>query len=384
MKLTANREKIIGYLRAMYGEDRETVTTGEIVAMAKKYKIPNPQWLPRVSRGVFSMRVAGTNKKVVKLVKEEPAVAEIATPAQVDKISVDTEELYNIKNYMHPAQPDYVSWGHAADIRTIIESGIFCPTYVTGPTGNGKTTMLMEEITRAGRGFVRVNLNKENDEDDLLGAKTLEDGNVVFVDGPVTIAATLGIPLILDEIDASDPNRILCLMPILEGRPIYIKRGNKIVRPAKGFNIFATANTKGRGDVTGLHIGTINQNEAFLERFAATFEQPYPDEKTERKIIFLKMKKYGYTDKEFAANLLKWVHIIRATYEEGGIDSLITTRRVEQICQLFAIFKDQKKAITYAINRFDDLVKSAMLDLWEKMVPNDPNAPTHESEDIPF
>lgn len=375
MKLTANREKVLGYFREMYGEDRETVTIPEIQALAKRYKISQPQWLPRVSRGVYSLNVAGTNKKQLKKIKADP-IPESATPieAPVDNeppvnVQLSQDELYNLDNYIHPSQPDYVSWGHAEDIRCILESGQYCPTYVTGPSGNGKTTMIMEEISKLGRGYVRINLNTDADEDDLLGSRTLTDGNVVFVDGPVTIAATLGIPLILDEIDAAHPNKIMCLMPILEGRPIYIKRGNKVVKPTPGFNIFATANTKGRGDSSGLHIGTNMQNEAFLERFAATFEQPYPDEKVELKIVNLKMKKYGYYDKEFAQNLIKWVSIIRTTYEEGAIDSLITTRRVAQICQLYSIFKDQRKVIELAVSRFDDSVKTAMIDLWDKMIP---------------
>lgn len=372
MKLSEKRAKILAYLRKEYGEV-DTVTSSQVRDMAEKYKIPFPQWLPRVSRGVYSMAVSGTNKRIVRKTKEiaiEVPSIEAINESQ-EKIKLDHSELYNIENYRYTPSPDYVPWGHSEDIATIVASKMFCPTYVTGPTGNGKTTMLMEEIAKQGRGFVRVNLNKENDEDDLLGAKTLENGNVVFVDGPVTIAATLGIPLILDEIDAAEPNKILCLMPILEGRSIYIKRGNKIVKPTPGFNIFATGNTKGRGDDTGVHIGTSMQNEAFLERFSATFEQTYPDTRTEKQIILKKQKKFGYENIEFANRLLKWVTIIRKTYDEGGIDSLITTRRVEQICQLYSIFKNEDKAINFAISRFDSLVKSAMFDLWKKLDTND-------------
>jgi MoxR-like ATPase len=241
------------------------------------------------------------------------------------------------------------------------------------------------------RPLIRVNLNMMVDEEQLIGSKTLQEGNVEIVEGPVLIAMRSGTTLLLDEIDAGAANTLLCLQPILEGKPYYFKLKNEMIIPAKGFNIIATANTKGKGSDDGRYIGTNILNEAFLERFAVTFNQEYPSAKIEGKIVQNLMTSYECLDETFADNLVKWADAIRKTFDDGGVDETITTRRMTHIVRAFAIFKKQDKAIELCCNRFDAATKAAFIDLYDKIANPEPEvtpvAPVSlnpESEEIPF
>jgi MoxR-like ATPase len=227
--------------------------------------------------------------------------------------------------------------------------------------------------------MIRVNLNMLSDEDQLVGTKTLVDGNVKVVEGPVLIAMRLGIPLLLDEIDAGASNSILCLQSILEGKPYYFKLKNELIVPSPGFNIFATANTKGKGSDDGRYIGTNILNEAFLERFAVTFDQEYPSPSVEKKIVMNVMDSLNCADESFAETLVKWADGIRRTFEDGGIDEIISTRRLIHIVRAFAIFKDKKKAVQLCVNRFDNVTRDAFISLFDK-VSTDTSAPEEISE----
>jgi MoxR-like ATPase len=229
------------------------------------------------------------------------------------------------------------------------------------------------------------------DEEQLIGSKTLQEGNVEVVEGPVLIAMRNGTTLLLDEIDAGSANTLLCLQPILEGKPYYFKLKNEMIVPAVGFNIIATANTKGKGSDDGRYIGTNVLNEAFLERFAVTFEQEYPSAKVEVKIVKNLMDTYGCADEEFAETLVKWADAIRKTFDDGGVDETITTRRMIHIVRAFAIFKNREKAVQLCCNRFDAATKSAFIDLYDKVANPHPEVPVAEAvetpkieEEIPF
>jgi len=287
----------------------------------------------------------------------------------------------------------FVPFGNYNDVQQIIKTDLFYPIYITGPTGNGKSTMVEQICAKNKKPMIRVNLNAMSDEDQLIGSKTLEDGNVKIVYGPVILAMKLGCPLLLDEIDAGSSNSLLCLQPILEGKPYYFKLNNEIIHPAKGFNIIATANTKGKGSDDGRYIGTNLLNEAFLERFAVTFEQEYPSSNTELKIISKLMEQYGCVDEPFAELLVKWADAIRRTFEDGGVDENITTRRMIHVIKAYSIFKNRNKAIELCCNRFDRATKTAFIDLFEKIsdpteqpletnMIHDPS--TLEKDDIPF
>lgn len=272
----------------------------------------------------------------------------------------------------------YVPFGIHKDVEKIIKSGIFYPSYVYGPTGNGKSTTVEQICAKLGRSLIRINLNSMTDEEQLIGTKTLIDGNIEVVEGPVIRAMRMGSVLLLDEIDAGNANTMLCLQPILEGKPYYFKLNNEMIVPAKGFNIFATANTKGKGSEDGRYLGTNILNEAFLERFSVTFVQDYPGQVVELKIIRNVMEQHGCNDEVYAKDLCRWADAIRRTFDDGGIDENITTRRLIHIVKAFSIFKDKKKAIELCVNRFDDSVRLALIDLFDKIQ----NEPEEESDGL--
>jgi len=227
--------------------------------------------------------------------------------------------------------------------------------------------MIEQICAKNKRDLIRINLNTMSDEEQLIGSKTLEDGNVTVVEGPVLIAMRTGSVLLLDEIDAGAANTLLCLQPILEGKPYYFKLKNEVITPASGFNVIATANTKGKGSDDGRYIGTNVLNEAFLERFAVTFEQEYPTRSVELKIINNLMQSYNCVDNEFAELLVKWAEAIRRTFDDGGLDETITTRRLVHVIKAFSIFKKQDKAIELCCNRFDQQTKESFIDLFSKL-----------------
>ena len=336
----------------------------------------SPKWLManRVGRGLYSIQ--GSKSNVV--MKEEV----------MESFVVDYK---NTESLIPKKDSNFVPFGNYTDLENIIKSGIFYPAYISGPTGNGKSTMVEQICAKHKKPLIRVNLNMMTDEEQLIGSKTLENGNVQIVEGPVLIAMRNGTSLLLDEIDAGSANTLLCLQPILEGKPYYFKLKNEMIVPKEGFNVFATANTKGKGSDDGRYIGTNVLNEAFLERFAVTFEQEYPTAKVEVKIIKNLMETYSCVNEVFAETLVKWAEAIRRTFDDGGVDETITTRRMIHIVRAYAIFKNEKKAVELCCNRFDSATKMAFIDLYEKVANPEPEAPAKPeavavdpTQEIPF
>lgn len=372
---TKFREQFESTLLQMFPDIVETgsVTRQQLMTVRDKLKTTRkPLWLMenKIGRGVYAMANA---VRAVDNVVELPKHTEPA----------------NVSLSMIPAKdPNYVPFGNHKDVDAIIKSGLFYPAYITGPTGNGKSTMVEQVCANHKKNLIRVNLNMMTDEEQLIGSKTLVDGNVQIVEGPVLIAMRTGATLLLDEVDAGGANTLLCLQPILEGKPFYFKLKNEIVTPAAGFNIFATANTKGKGSDDGRYIGTNILNEAFLERFAVTFNQDYPNAKTELKIINNLMKQFGCENAEFAETLVKWADAIRRTFEDGGVDELITTRRLVHVVRAYSIFKDDKKAVELCCNRFDDITRTAFIDLFDKIATEPEPAPEVATpvydQEVPF
>ena len=348
---------------------RTEISRSEINDFVKSGEISNPSWLKNknylVSRGVYSLPIAGNDFSPtltdVPLVPEEPKEPVVAKAAFV------VSSL--IGNIVPDKDPVFVPWGYFKDIKKIVSSKAFYPIFVTGLSGNGKTMNVSQACAAANRECIRVNITIETDEDDLLGGYRLQDGQTVWQDGPVIEAMKRGALLLLDEIDLAS-NKIMCLQPILEGNGVFLKKINQFVKPAKGFNVIATANTKGQGSDDGKFIGTNILNEAFLERFPITIEQAYPSNKIEEKILLNVMsdKKLTSTvDSEFASSLVTWADIIRKTYYEVGVDELISTRRLVHIVEAFSIFKNKMKAIEMCTNRFDLDTKTSFLDLYTKI-----------------
>ena len=286
----------------------------------------------------------------------------------------------------------YVPWGNFKDVEQIIKARIFYPCFVTGLSGNGKTTMVEQVCAKQKRDCYRVNITKQTDEDDLLGGFRLIDGSTVWQDGPVVAAMKNGGVLLLDEVDLASAN-IMCLQPVLEGKGVYLKKIGEWVTPAAGFTVFATANTKGKGSDDGRFIGTAVMNEAFLDRFPVTLEQEYAPQNTECKILRKAMESVDVDDNEFAKHLTKWAGIIRKSFYEGGVDEVISTRRLVDIVKALAIFGgDKPKALAMCLARFDDDTKDGFMDLYDKVdgdvdlhnVPDSEATATAESNACPF
>jgi len=298
-----------------------------------------------------------------------PAAASVAQPIG--------EEIFV------PEKSDqYVRWGHARDVETIIGSGKFYPIWIAGLSGNGKTFMVDQACAKLGREMLRVQISEDTDEDALIGGFRLVNGETVFAEGPVVRAMKRGAVLLIDEIDR--PERpLMCLQGVLEGKPILIKKTGELVKPAPGFTVIATGNTLGRGSDDGKFISARILDEALLERFVITFNQPYPNAAIEKKIIMKHMELYGKIDDQFAHMLIVWADAIRKTYEDDGIEDVITTRRLCHIVHTFSIFSDRAKAIDLCISRFDEDSRAAFKDLYDKIDPSTMDVSGIDSE-VPY
>lgn len=284
----------------------------------------------------------------------------------VMKLATGVNSVINLEAYIPHYDSSYVRWGEFADVLKIINSFNFYPVFISGLSGNGKTTMVEQACAEASREYVRVQISPETDEDDLIGGFRLINGETVFAKGPVIKAMERGAILLIDEIDRSS-SKIMCLQGVLEGKPILIKKTGNVIKPAHGFNVIATANTKGKGSDDGRFVTATVIDEAFLERFVCTIEQTYPPIGIERKIVLKHMEKYGAIDEIFAERLVTWSEVIRKTFADGGVDEVISTRRLCHIAHTFSIFNDRVKAISMCISRFDNDTKTAFADLYSKI-----------------
>ena len=303
----------------------------------------------KVGRGKWNLEVTQQKVEEIERTFQAPAVI----PPVEQKLIPDKDDTF-------------VKFGNFNDIKKIIQSRIFYPTFITGLSGNGKTFSIEQACAQLGRELIRVNITIETDEDDLIGGFRLISGETVWHNGPVIEALERGAILLLDEIDLAS-NKILCLQSVLEGKGVFLKKLGTFVKPSAGFNIFATANTKGKGSEDGRFIGTNVLNEAFLERFPVTFEQSYPAPAVEQRILEGISSDLGLEDRDFCKRLVDWGDIIRKTFYDGGIEEIISTRRLVHIIRAYSIFGDKAKAIQVCINRFDDETKQAFMELYDKV-----------------
>jgi MoxR-like ATPase len=325
----------------------------------------------RVGRGKY-------NIEMLSLVQVKPVEPDVTEEKQI------TQAVFDQVRIEVPTKDKlYVTWGFYKDVKAIMESNAFYPIFISGLSGNGKTMMVEQAAAAAKRKYVRVNITEETDEDDLIGGFRLINGETVWCDGPIPQAMKQGAVCLIDEIDRGS-NKLMCLQAVLEGKPLYIKKTGAVVKPAIGFNIIATANTKGRGSDDGRFTGARILDEAFLERFIITIEQGYPTASIERRIVTNAMTFYGQTDddaKDFVEKLVTWADIIRTTYRDGGIDDIVSTRRLVHIAHTYSIFKNRTKAIELCISRFDEDTRVAFTDLYTK-VDSKPLAPAVVDEAI--
>ena len=330
-----------------------------------------PQWLIKnadykVGKSLFKLPTESDMATTSKSSGESEKVLTTKAPETETK----SEAAYVVSSLtgdiVPKKDPVFVSFGNYPDVKSIIKSKMFYPVFITGLSGNGKTMGVTQACAENKRELIRVNITIETDEDDLLGGYRLKDGQTVWQNGPVIEAMERGAVLLLDEIDLAS-NKIMCLQPILEGSGVFVKKINRFVKPAHGFNVVATANTKGQGSDDGKFIGTNVLNEAFLERFPITFEQSYPKPAVEEKILVQTLAKSGKKDADFCKKLVTWADVIRKTYFDGGVDEIISTRRLVHIIQAYAIFNKKMKAVEVCTNRFDDDTKNSFIELYTKV-----------------
>ena len=350
-KITLTDKQLLSELQNLYGVE---ITAADVRGFCASRSINYQtvtRWLEpfKTSRGKWNLEVT---KESVE---------------QIERSFSSPSAIPQVKQNLIPEKDDtFVKFGPFSDIKTILKARLFYPTFITGLSGNGKTFGVEQACAQLKRELIRVNITIETDEDDLIGGFRLVDGATVWHNGPVIEALQRGAILLLDEIDLAS-NKILCLQPILEGKGIFLKKIGKYIQPTKGFNVVATANTKGKGSDDGRFIGTNVLNEAFLERFPVTFEQDYPAPTSEQKILLNVADAVGVKDDDFCKRLVDWADIIRKTFYDGGIEEIISTRRLVHIIRAYAIFGKKEKAIGVCVNRFDEETKQSFLELYDKV-----------------
>ena len=358
MNLTPRKKLFVDAATEMFGEGA-IMTKAQTKEAAAKANLPYPSWF---------RKKCSVGYNAYKLPSEGAVVEATTTATTGEENAVVNLLASNMEkqNLIPAAFEGFVAWGNFSKIEKVVKSGLFYPIFVTGLSGNGKTLMIEQVHAKMKKELIRVNITIETDEDDLLGGFRLVNGETKFVPGPVIEAMERGCTLLLDECDLGS-NKLLALQPVLEGKGVFLKKINKWIVPKEGFNVMATANTKGKGSEDGRFIGTNILNEAFLERFAITIEQPYASAAIEKKIVLGSMTKYGSIDDEFATNLITWADVIRKTFYDGGVDEVISTRRLDHIVKAWAIFGDKMKSIELCVSRFDEDTKASFLDLYTKI-----------------
>ena len=383
--MNKNAKAFVSAATEVFGPNA-VITRDDIQAVVENRKVPYPFWFVtrqefRAGRGSYRLPDFPDGNPVVVPIQTQEAPQPAATVEMSATVHVLRQKrLQDDVDVSIPEKYDgYVPFGFYKDLLTIIQSRNFFPVFITGLSGNGKTLMVEQVCANLKRECIRVNVSIETDESDLIGGPTLIDGNVVYRDGPVITAMKRGAILLIDEIDRGS-NKLMCLQGILEGKPYFNKKSGEYIHPSAGFNIVATANTKGRGSEEGKYLSQI-LDDAFLERFNITVEQQYPESRVELKIL-----KPLLNDNEFAENLVKWADVIRKTFNEGGVDEIISTRRLVHIAKTYSIFKDRQKAIQLCVNRFDEETKLAFLDLYTKVDVKvaEANTATTNVDELPF
>ena len=343
---------------ALSESGKASFTNQEILSIGKSLGIDHNNTykvirkMHKIRRGVYTL--------------EAPKVAAPAANVEAKVAFRGVASVSNDEVYVPSVDPTYIKWGEYNTIMKIIKSNMFFPTYIAGLSGNGKTMMVEQACAKVKREYVRVQISPETDEDDLIGGFRLVNGETVFQKGPVIKAMERGCILLIDEIDRAT-NKIMCLQGVLEGNPVLLKKTGEVVVPAEGFNVIATANTKGRGSDDGRFTAASIIDDAFLERFVCVVDQEFPNPSIEKKIVTAHMNKFGVEDSEFAEKLIAWSNVIRKTFAAEGVDEVVSTRRLCHIVKSHAIFGDRLKSINMCISRFDAETREAFLDLYTKI-----------------
>ena len=360
--LKKSTEIILTELAKRY-PDQTQFRKNVIVDVGESFGYSGKDWDPIMTK---QNRVKIGTYELAGLIEPLREVAIANNVVQMPQAAAQMQSIVNEEKTYASVDKTFVPWGAFSDIVKIVKSNMFYPTYISGLSGNGKTFMVEQACAKVGKEFIRVQINPETDEDDLLGGFRLINGETVFSKGPVLKAMENGAILLLDEIDRAT-NKIMCLQGILEGKPVLVKKTGEVVSPAEGFNVIATANTKGKGSEDGRFTAASIIDDAFLERFTISVDQQFPSLNIEKKIVLKHMAKFDAIDSDFAEKLVVWADIIRKTFYDDGVDEVISTRRLCHIVQTFSIFNKRDKAIDLCISRFDNDTKEAFLDLYSKV-----------------
>lgn len=402
MPKVIDKKDFLDAAKAVFGDKLgSTISRKEVSYVVEEKGVSWPNWLTndksrRLQFGVYDISDLLEEGVIDNTAEEEISMDEIETEDNLG-IAAMTQgatvvPLHKPSSGSESFAPEkvkgYVPFGHFSDVRSIVKSKKFYPIYITGLSGNGKTMMVEQVHAAEGREMIRCNITIETDEDDLIGGFRLQDGKTVWQDGPVVVAMQRGATLLLDEVDLGS-NKLMCLQPVLEGKSVFLKKIGKVVYPAPGFNVIATANTKGKGSDDGRFIGTNVMNEAFLERFSITLEQEYPPARSEAKILNNVLGANGTEDTDFVDRLVTWADSTRKAFKAGSVSEIISTRRLVHICEAFSIFnKDREKAVQLCLNRFDEDTKNTFMQFYkkldEKVAPEDAKKNTTLDDTVPF
>jgi hypothetical protein len=395
-KIVNKQEFLDAAVEVLKNPNLTHITRKEVQLVVETKKIDWPNWLTndatrRSGYGIYEVADLMTKNNIeeeeeILMEDDNLAVAAMApTTAQVLPLHPVGA---GAPSFVPDKADGYVPFGHFSDVRSIVKSKKFYPIYITGLSGNGKTMMVEQVHANERRELIRVNITIETDEDDLLGGFRLQDGKTVWHDGPVVLAMQRGATLLLDEVDLGS-NKLMCLQPVLEGKGVFLKKVGRSVFPAHGFNVIATANTKGKGSDDGRFIGTNVMNEAFLERFSITLEQEYPPARSEAKILNNLLQRASCEDTDFVDRLVTWADGTRRGFKEGANSEIISTRRLVHICEAYTIFnRDREKAVQLCLNRFDEDTKNSFMQFYkkldEKVAPEEAKKNTTLDDAVPF
>lgn len=293
------------------------------------------------------------NNKTPTLVKNNTVTTTTIRPATKEKrmtLSKEREELVG-DDHSYPLLPKVIEGFYMPDFTDSLVARVRYKrnVLVVGPTGSGKSDMIEKMAKAYEIPCVRINFSSGTSEGDLLGKFVIKNGETVFADGYIPLAMKNGWWVILDEVDYAQPEHISCLQAVLEGKALVnIKNEGEIVDPHARFRVFATANTKGRGDMTDSYNGTNFLNIAFLDRWTI-FEMNYT--KKEKDIA-----KAIIGDDIMAGKLIDLFNLLRQSVKNNDLNNAsFSTRRLIQTCEALKMGDSLNDSIQYEIlNRYHE------------------------------
>ena len=244
---------------------------------------------------------------------------------------------------------------------------------IQGFHGTGKSTHIEQIAARLNWPCVRINLDSHISRIDLLGkdAIKLKDGKQIteFQEGMLPWSIQNPVALVFDEYDAGRPDVMFVIQRILEveGKLTLLDQ-NKVITPHLSFRLFATTNTVGLGDVTGLYHGTQQINQGQMDRWHILSTLNYLDANQELKVVLSKVSEFNTNkNQEILTNMIKLANLTRSGFENGDISILMSPRTVISWAQNYKIFKDVVDSFKLTfLNKCDDLEKPIIAEYFQR------------------